>query len=119
MTSVATVTVWVDDPAALAEWYVAHTGLGILQQTPRFALLGGDGGGAIGFHVGEPLATPERVQFHVEVDDVDAVVERLTARGVVFDEPPTDRPWGVRSATCTDPAGHSVEFTTPFARPDI
>jgi catechol 2,3-dioxygenase-like lactoylglutathione lyase family enzyme len=72
----------------------------------------------IGFHVGEPVATPERVQFHAEVDDVDAVVERLTAQGVVFDEPPADRPWGVRSASCTDPAGHSVEFTTPFPRPD-
>jgi catechol 2,3-dioxygenase-like lactoylglutathione lyase family enzyme len=114
MVAVATVTVWVADPAPLGEWYVKHTGLGIVQQTPRFVLLAGDGGAAIGFHVGEPLGTPERVQFHVEVDDVDAVAERLTAAGIALDEPPTDRPWGVRSTSCTDPAGHSVEFTTPF-----
>ena len=114
MVALATVTVWVEDPAPLADWYVAHTGLRVLQQTPRFVLLGGDGGAAVGFHVGEPLTTPERVQFHVEVDDVDAVAERLAAQGVTLDEPPADRPWGVRSTSCTDPAGHSVEFTTPF-----
>jgi catechol 2,3-dioxygenase-like lactoylglutathione lyase family enzyme len=116
MVAIATVTVWVEDPAPLAEWYVEHTGLTVVQQTPRFVLLGGDGGATIGFHVGTPLATPERVQFHVEVDDVDAVADRLTAAGITLDEPPTDRPWGVRSTSCTDPAGHSVEFTTPFRR---
>lgn len=110
----ATVTVWTTDPHAVAAWYVEHLGLSVVQETPRFTLLGGDGGATIGFHVGDPLATPERIQFHMEVDDIDSVYERLVGRGLAFDGPPTDRPWGVRSAATTDPAGHSVELTTPF-----
>jgi catechol 2,3-dioxygenase-like lactoylglutathione lyase family enzyme len=112
----ATVTVWVEDPAVLRDWYTEHFGLEVLQETPRFVLLAAsEPGSTIGFHVGEPLATPDRVQFHLEVDDVDGTYERLVSEGLQFDGPPQDRPWGVRSTATTDPAGHSVEITTPFA----
>jgi catechol 2,3-dioxygenase-like lactoylglutathione lyase family enzyme len=76
-------------------------------------MLRGSEGAAIAFHIGEPLATPDRVQLHFEVDDVDRVHQDLVSRGVAFDESPVDRPWGVRSATLRDPAGHSVELTNP------
>jgi catechol 2,3-dioxygenase-like lactoylglutathione lyase family enzyme len=112
----STITVWVEDPHALRDWYTEHFGLEVLQETPRFVLLGGTGtGSAIGFHIGEPVATPDRIQFHLEVDDVDGTYDRLVAEGLGFDGPPQDRPWGVRSTATTDPAGHSVEITTPFA----
>ncbi len=108
----ANVTVWTRDPHALRDWYQRHLRLRALEETPRFVLLQGEGGATLAFHVGEPLANPHRVQFHLEVDDIDEEYERLLGEGVQFDEPPTDRPWGVRSAATRDPAGHSVELTT-------
>lgn len=40
--------------------------------------------------------------------------EHLSAKGLEFDAPPEDKPWGVRSVSLLDPAGHSVELTTAF-----
>jgi hypothetical protein len=37
--------------------YATHFGMTVLQETPRFVLLGSDGGASIGFHVGDPLET--------------------------------------------------------------
>jgi len=54
------------------------------------------------------VATPDagnRFQLTVDVADVDAMCERLTARGVTFLNGPIDRPWGVRTACFRDPAG--------------
>lgn len=116
MSEFTNVTVWTEDSSTLAQWYVEHAGLRIEQETSRFSLLRGDGGAAIGFHVGEPVGRPQCVQFHIQVDDVNDTVRRLAAAGVEFDEVPSDKPWGVRSSSCADPAGHSVEFFTPLAR---
>ena len=49
-------------------------------------------------------------QFTLNVDDVDAVCDQLTARGVELLNGPIDRPWGVRTATFRDPAGHIWEI---------
>ncbi|HYZ99151.1 MAG TPA: VOC family protein [Acidimicrobiales bacterium] len=106
------VTVWTKDPHLLRDWYTEHLGMKVIEDTPRFVLVRGEGGAAIGFHVGDPLVTPDRVQFHLEVHDVDHEYQRLRAQGVDFEEPPTNRPWGVRSTAARDPAGHSVELTT-------
>ena len=44
------------------------------------------------------------------VEDVDAAVEELRARGAVLD-PPFDRPdWGIRTAHVRDPDGNLVEL---------
>lgn len=60
-----------------------------------------------------PVARPElgsRFQFTVAVDDVDAMCEALSARGVALLNGPIDRPWGVRTASFQDPAGHIWEI---------
>jgi catechol 2,3-dioxygenase-like lactoylglutathione lyase family enzyme len=110
----SSVTIWTANPQALRDWYVAHIGLEARDETPSFVMLGQPGvpGVAIAFHVGEPLSNPQRVQFHFTVDDVDEVYARLTKAGVTFDEEPSDKPWGLRTASCLDPGGHSVEFVT-------
>jgi catechol 2,3-dioxygenase-like lactoylglutathione lyase family enzyme len=51
-----------------------------------------------------------RFQLSVWVDDVDAVCALLEHRGVKLLTGPTDREWGMRTATFTDPAGHSWEI---------
>lgn len=51
-----------------------------------------------------------RCQFAVEVDDVDAWCARLAGKGVALLNGPMDRPWGIRTASVRDPAGHIWEF---------
>ncbi|MER7778644.1 VOC family protein [Streptomyces sp. NPDC096191] len=59
------------------------------------------------------VADPEagsRVQLTLPVDDVDAMCEELTTRGVPLLNGPIDRPWGIRTASFKDPGGHSWEI---------
>lgn len=51
-----------------------------------------------------------RFQFTLGVDDVDATVAELQARGVTLINGPMDRPWGIRTACFADPAGHIWEI---------
>jgi len=51
-----------------------------------------------------------RLQFTINVDDVDAMCAELTGRGVELLNGPIDRPWGIRTATFRDPAGHIWEI---------
>jgi len=60
-----------------------------------------------------PVAPPDsgvRVQLTVPVDDVDAVAAGLVTRGVELLRGPEDRPWGPRTASFRDPAGHVWEI---------
>ena len=51
-----------------------------------------------------------RMQLTLQVDDVDATCAELRARGVALLNGPIDRPWGVRTASFRDPAGHVWEI---------
>lgn len=51
-----------------------------------------------------------RLQLTIEVDDVDATCAELAARGVELLNGPMGRPWGVRTASFTDPGGHIWEI---------
>ena len=59
--------------------------------------------------VADPAAGA-RLQLTLPVDDVDAMCKQLTARGVTLLNGPVDRPWGVRTASFQDPAGHIWEI---------
>jgi len=54
-------------------------------------------------------AAGARFQFTIEVEDVDAMCAELMRRGVELLNGPMDRPWGVRTASFRDPAGHIWE----------
>jgi catechol 2,3-dioxygenase-like lactoylglutathione lyase family enzyme len=59
------------------------------------------------------VASPDagsRVQLTIDVDDVDAMCAELTHRGVELLNGPMDRPWGIRTASFRDPAGHIWEI---------
>jgi catechol 2,3-dioxygenase-like lactoylglutathione lyase family enzyme len=59
------------------------------------------------------VAPPEagsRMQFTIEVDDVDAMCAELAKRGVKLLNGPVDRPWGIRTASFRDPGGHIWEI---------
>jgi catechol 2,3-dioxygenase-like lactoylglutathione lyase family enzyme len=58
--------------------------------------------------VGDRTA-PSRFQLTIWVEDTDAACAELAKRGVELLNGPIDRPWGLRTATFTDPDGHIWE----------
>ena len=59
------------------------------------------------------VASPEagsRLQFTIDVDNVDAMCAELKRRGVELLNGPMDRPWGIRTASFRDPGGHIWEI---------
>ena len=46
------------------------------------------------------------------VPDVDEAYLDLISRGVQFVEPPTDKPWGLRTASFLDPGGYTLTVTS-------
>ena len=64
----------------------------------------------IGPAVVAPPDAGSRLQFTLDVDDVDAMCTELERRGVRLINGPMDRPWGVRTACFADPGGHIWEI---------
>ena len=110
MAKLSYITLFVKDIEVVKDWYVKYLGLSILQESPDFVLLQGQGGAQLGLHRGEPLSRPEQVNLHFEVEDVDAEYKRLKSQGLRFSQAPQTMPWGYRTAYVQDPAGHTVEI---------
>ena len=51
-----------------------------------------------------------RMLLAAGVEDVDSAYAALSARGVTFLRPPTNQPWGLRTAHFTDPEGNLWEI---------
>lgn len=62
----------------------------------------------------EALRSPEpdapAFELGFKVDDVDAAYAELVEAGAHPMTPPTDRPWGQRTAYVRDPDGHLIEL---------
>ena len=60
-----------------------------------------------------------RVLLAAGVEDVDAAYESLVAKGVTFLRPPTNQPWGLRTAHFADPEGNLWEINQSLeAKPE-
>ncbi len=60
---------------------------------------------------GEPSPAKEP-QLYLMVKDVDKAYADLSARGIQFQGPPADMPWGHRVVRTTDPEGRTVLLAT-------
>lgn len=63
-----------------------------------------------------PVGGPDvgrRFQLTIFVDDLDGAMKHLAAAEVELLTGPQLQPWGVRTVTFTDPAGHSWEIAQP------
>jgi predicted enzyme related to lactoylglutathione lyase len=49
---------------------------------------------------------------YIIVDDVDALYQEITSRGVGVTEPPEDPPWGGREMCVVDPDGNRLRFAS-------
>ena len=55
-------------------------------------------------------------QITIAVDDVDATCAELEDKGVVLLNGPMDRPWGIRTASFSDPDGHVWEIAASLPK---
>ena len=61
-----------------------------------------------------PSLRKHTVEIHFNVPDVDTAYQELVGRGVDFEDPPANRPWGARMAAFRDPEGFAVEIVGPL-----
>ena len=124
---VAATVLFVQDLAACVAFYRDTLGLQVTESTPELA----------SFHMEnvyflllqtstaarmvseEPLALSTtggpRGYLAAGVEDIDAAYETLRAKGVTFLRPPTDQPWGLRTAYFADPEGNLWEINQSLA----
>jgi catechol 2,3-dioxygenase-like lactoylglutathione lyase family enzyme len=120
-TGIGAITLFVEDLPATRQFYREVFGLPVHFEDDASAVFNfgntlinllnvTEAPGLIGpAEVGGPDAG-SRVQFTIDVDDVDAMCAELRRRGVELLNGPMDRPWGIRTATFRDPAGHIWEI---------
>jgi predicted enzyme related to lactoylglutathione lyase len=103
---------------AVKRFYVEYLGFKNHQQDPQFNYLWVQTGhsSSLGFMppmegMGEPSPAKEPT-LYLMVADVDKAYATLAARGVMFDGPPRDMPWGHRVCSTTDPEGRRVMLAT-------
>ena len=65
--------------------------------------------------MGEPTPAKEPTLYFM-VKDVDRAYADLSAKGVPFEGPPADMPWGHRVVSTTDPEGRKVMLATTKRR---
>jgi catechol 2,3-dioxygenase-like lactoylglutathione lyase family enzyme len=120
-TAIRAITLFVEDLAAAKQFYRETFGLPITYEDDNSTVFtfGTTLVNLLKITEAEELITPARVAsreagsrmvFTIEVEDVDARCADLTARGVVLLNGPLDRPWGIRTASFSDPAGHIWEI---------
>ena len=115
------ITLFVDDLAAAKQFYQTVFGLPVKFEDENSAVF--DFGNALinlltttaaGELIGPAVVAVQeagsRVEFTIEVDDVDAMCADLATRGVELLNGPMDRPWGLRTASFRDPGCHIWEI---------
>jgi catechol 2,3-dioxygenase-like lactoylglutathione lyase family enzyme len=118
---ISAITLFVEDLGSSKEFYDRAFGLPIYFEDPNSAVYNFGNTLINLLEVGEApsliapatVAAPDagsRVQFTIDVEDVDATAAELTQRGVTLLNGPMNRPWGIRTASFQDPGGHIWEF---------
>ena len=124
---IAAVTLFVEDLAAAREFYRNVFALPVHYEDAESVVFrfGETLVNLLASSAADELITPgavagpdsgHRFQFTLAVDDVDAACEELSERGIRLLNGPMDRPWGVRTASFEDPAGHIWELAAESTR---
>ena len=71
----------------------------------------------LGMSLKPPAEDAPAFELGFKVLDVNAAFTELVARGALPVTPPTDRPWGQRTAYVRDPDGHLIELAQDLSRP--
>ena len=108
-------TLWAVQFDQVKKLYKDTLGLPVAQENENFIMFDTKGS-RLAFHrlTKAPPLTRSTVEVHLEVNDVDEVYSSLKSKGVKFDEPPANHPWGIRAAGFKDPEGYVVEIVSPL-----
>jgi lactoylglutathione lyase len=118
----------VEDVARAVGFYTGVLGLPLAHDAGTYAQLD-TGTTRVGLYeraamsetLGRPLRRPDADQPGFElgfkVDDCDRAYAQLLRGGAEPATPPTDRPWGQRTAYVLDPDGHLVELAEDLTPP--
>ncbi len=118
----ATVRYIVDDVAEAVDFYVSKLGFEVEMQVPAFASLVHDD---LTLWLAGPKASASRPmldgaipspggwsRFVLVVDDLESVVSKLNADGVIFRSEIVENQ-GRKQILCADPSGNVIEFQQP------
>jgi len=107
------------DIEGVKRFYTHLLGFSKFNEDPKFNYLWIQTGhtSSLGFmppmrEMGEPSPAKEPVLYFM-VKDVDRAYSSLSAKGVMFEGPPADMPWGHRVVRTSDPEGRTVMLATP------
>jgi lactoylglutathione lyase len=120
LNEIEVISLFVEDLAAVKEFYTRVFGLAIVFEDHVSAVMKLNNIMINVLHISasntlvEPAGIAgagqgSRVMMTIRVKDVDAVCRDLQQHGVTFLNGPSDRPWGRRTAAFADPAGNVWE----------
>lgn len=99
----------VGDLEAAKDFWGKLVGLDIIQDHGAYVQVGGNTGFEIGLEEGEvPEAPAGSIEINIQVEDVNAVYNALTAAGVVSADEPQTSDWGTVYAAVLDPDGRRI-----------
>ncbi|MBW4890226.1 VOC family protein [Mucilaginibacter sp. HMF5004] len=102
------VTVSVRDIERSVSFYQS-LGLQLIVKAPHYArFLCPDGGSTFSIHYTDKLPEGAGIWVYFEHDDLDNYVGQLIAKGIIFEEQPTDKDWLWREARLKDPDGNQL-----------
>lgn len=102
------VTIPCKDYDASVSFYKALGLRQIVDSPPRYARFEASKGTTFSIHKTESMPEIPHFIVYFEVADVDATVIQLKAKGLSFDDGPTDQEWLWREAYLRDPAGNVI-----------
>jgi predicted enzyme related to lactoylglutathione lyase len=106
------------DIDAVKRFYVELLGFKNHEHDPQFNYLWVQTGGTSSLGFMPPMqgmgeaSPPKEPTLYFIVEDVDRAYAALSARGVMFEGPPADMPWGHRVVRTIDPEGRPVMLAT-------
>ena len=103
------VTIYSEKPVETVEFF-QKLGLNIIVDSlPRYARLEcPDGDSTLSVHIAEDVVVTNSIVLYFECDNLDAAIEDLKLKGLVFADDPTDREWLWREAYLKDPNGNKI-----------
>jgi catechol 2,3-dioxygenase-like lactoylglutathione lyase family enzyme len=111
MIRLAYLTLHIDDLTESLRFYGDGVGLQVIQREDWGVVLDA-GGVGLHLHKRDPDHVKERVEVTFDVEDADATVALLTARGAPVLDEVADREWGDRDGAVADPDGNTVYLRT-------
>lgn len=114
MSTVARLTISVEDLVESRRLYVGVLGLPMKYEMPGMVMLVATGGLEVQLHERSPTPGDAGVAISFGVEDVDATTEAAVAAGASVIKGPQDEPWGERQSVLHDPDGHVFCLVQPL-----